>query len=222
MCVCCQELAYQPITTKCLHNVCKVGVWISRSSCCFCHVYIHLLLGVITRILLLLVPNNSTKQPQSSLQFCSSAVNTNTCSVPALLLVSVKCVFGVSVYVVVNTLYIWWTWRRYYRGRSLSDMSLSVFSLLIQSCLQRSFRAEVYSCPACRHDLGKDYDMILNKTLQQLLDQFFPGYSKGRWVCSLIGINMSRAEQFLPPQLHSQTEGTHVLFTHTCPQSQTS
>ncbi|KAG5272990.1 hypothetical protein AALO_G00171520 [Alosa alosa] len=71
MCVCCQELAYQPITTTCLHNVCK-------------------------------------------------------------------------------------------------------------SCLQRSFRAEVYSCPACRHDLGKDYVMILNKTLQQLLDQFFPGYSKGR------------------------------------------
>ncbi|KAL2099606.1 hypothetical protein ACEWY4_004000 [Coilia grayii] len=71
MCVCCQELAYQPITTICLHNVCK-------------------------------------------------------------------------------------------------------------SCLQRSFRAEVYSCPACRHDLGKDYVMILNKTLQQLLDQFFPGYSKGR------------------------------------------
>ncbi|XP_012685480.2 E3 ubiquitin-protein ligase UHRF2 [Clupea harengus] len=71
MCVCCQELAYQPVTTTCLHNVCK-------------------------------------------------------------------------------------------------------------SCLQRSFRAEVYSCPACRHDLGKDYIMILNKTLQQLLDQFFPGYSKGR------------------------------------------
>ncbi|XP_063066746.1 E3 ubiquitin-protein ligase UHRF2-like [Engraulis encrasicolus] len=71
MCVCCQELAYQPVTTICLHNVCK-------------------------------------------------------------------------------------------------------------SCLQRSFRAEVYTCPACRHDLGKDYVMVLNKTLQQLLDQFFPGYSKGR------------------------------------------
>ncbi|XP_016109163.1 E3 ubiquitin-protein ligase UHRF2-like [Sinocyclocheilus grahami] len=47
-------------------------------------------------------------------------------------------------------------------------------------CLQRSFRAEVFSCPACRHDLGKDYVMTLNKTLQLLLDQFFPGYSKGR------------------------------------------
>ncbi|XP_023656899.2 E3 ubiquitin-protein ligase UHRF2-like isoform X1 [Paramormyrops kingsleyae] len=49
-----------------------------------------------------------------------------------------------------------------------------------KACLQRSFRAEVYSCPACRHDLGKDYVMLLNKTLQGLLDQFFPGYSKGR------------------------------------------
>nr|XP_023687664.1 E3 ubiquitin-protein ligase UHRF2 isoform X3 [Paramormyrops kingsleyae]XP_023687665.1 E3 ubiquitin-protein ligase UHRF2 isoform X3 [Paramormyrops kingsleyae] len=49
-----------------------------------------------------------------------------------------------------------------------------------KTCLQRSFRAEVYTCPACRHDLGKDYVMILNKTLQVLLDQFFPGYSKGR------------------------------------------
>ncbi|KAJ7335483.1 hypothetical protein JRQ81_013424 [Phrynocephalus forsythii] len=71
MCVCCQELVYQPVTTECLHNVCK-------------------------------------------------------------------------------------------------------------SCLQRSFRAEVFTCPACRHDLGKGYTMVPNKILQALLDQFFPGYSKGR------------------------------------------
>uniref|UniRef100_A0A672Z828 E3 ubiquitin-protein ligase UHRF n=1 Tax=Sphaeramia orbicularis TaxID=375764 RepID=A0A672Z828_9TELE len=49
-----------------------------------------------------------------------------------------------------------------------------------KTCLQRSFRAKVYTCPACRHDLGKDYAMTQNKTLQMLLDQFFPGYSKGR------------------------------------------
>ncbi|XP_061590078.1 E3 ubiquitin-protein ligase UHRF2-like [Cololabis saira] len=49
-----------------------------------------------------------------------------------------------------------------------------------KTCLQRSFRAKVYTCPACRHDLGKDYLMTQNKTLQILLDQFFPGYSKGR------------------------------------------
>ncbi|XP_039945527.1 E3 ubiquitin-protein ligase UHRF2 isoform X5 [Hirundo rustica] len=71
MCVCCQELVYQPVTTECLHNVCK-------------------------------------------------------------------------------------------------------------SCLQRSFRAEVFTCPACRYDLGKGYVMAPNKILQTLLDQFFPGYSKGR------------------------------------------
>ncbi|XP_065262078.1 E3 ubiquitin-protein ligase UHRF2 [Emys orbicularis] len=71
MCVCCQELVYQPVTTECLHNVCK-------------------------------------------------------------------------------------------------------------SCLQRSFRAEVFTCPACRYDLGKGYTMVPNKILQTLLDQFFPGYSKGR------------------------------------------
>lgn len=49
-----------------------------------------------------------------------------------------------------------------------------------KTCLQRSFRAKVYTCPACRHDLGKDFPMTQNKTLQMLLDQFFPGYSKGR------------------------------------------
>ncbi|CAN9504517.1 unnamed protein product [Ophioblennius macclurei] len=49
-----------------------------------------------------------------------------------------------------------------------------------KTCLQRSFRAKVYTCPACRHDLGRDYVMTQNKTLQLLLDQFFPGYSKGR------------------------------------------
>ncbi|XP_029941530.1 E3 ubiquitin-protein ligase UHRF2 [Salarias fasciatus] len=49
-----------------------------------------------------------------------------------------------------------------------------------KTCLQRSFRAKVYTCPACRHDLGRDYAMTQNRTLQLLLDQFFPGYSKGR------------------------------------------
>ncbi|OXB62771.1 hypothetical protein ASZ78_017067 [Callipepla squamata] len=48
------------------------------------------------------------------------------------------------------------------------------------SCLQRSFRAEVFTCPACRYDLGRGYTMVPNKILQTLLDQFFPGYSKGR------------------------------------------
>uniref|UniRef100_A0A4W5QTD5 E3 ubiquitin-protein ligase UHRF n=1 Tax=Hucho hucho TaxID=62062 RepID=A0A4W5QTD5_9TELE len=49
-----------------------------------------------------------------------------------------------------------------------------------RECLQRSFKAEVYSCPACRHDLGKNNPMAVNKPLQAILTQFFPGYSSGR------------------------------------------
>ncbi|KAJ8418949.1 hypothetical protein AAFF_G00004480, partial [Aldrovandia affinis] len=49
-----------------------------------------------------------------------------------------------------------------------------------RECLQRSFKADVYTCPACRHDLGKGYSMNVNKPLQAILNQFFPGYSSGR------------------------------------------
>ncbi|KAG7282794.1 LOW QUALITY PROTEIN: hypothetical protein CRUP_012183 [Coryphaenoides rupestris] len=49
-----------------------------------------------------------------------------------------------------------------------------------KECLQRSFRADVYTCPACRHDLGKTYPMNVNNPLQVILNQFFPGYSSGR------------------------------------------
>ncbi|XP_060088856.1 E3 ubiquitin-protein ligase UHRF1 [Heteronotia binoei] len=49
-----------------------------------------------------------------------------------------------------------------------------------KDCLDRSFRAEVYSCPACRNDLGKNYTMEVNEMLQTLLNQLFPGYGNGR------------------------------------------
>ncbi|KAK1896909.1 E3 ubiquitin-protein ligase UHRF1 [Dissostichus eleginoides] len=49
-----------------------------------------------------------------------------------------------------------------------------------RECLQRSFKADVHTCPACRYDLGKNYSMNINKTLQDILIQFFPGYSSGR------------------------------------------
>ncbi|XP_053157653.1 E3 ubiquitin-protein ligase UHRF1 isoform X2 [Hemicordylus capensis] len=49
-----------------------------------------------------------------------------------------------------------------------------------KDCLDRSFRAEVYSCPACRYDLGKNYMMQVNQPLQTLLIQLFPGYGNGR------------------------------------------
>lgn len=60
-----------------------------------------------------------------------------------------------------------------------ADDALSYLPL--QECLQRSFKAEVYTCPACRHDLGKNYSMAVNKSLQDILNQLFPGYNSGRW-----------------------------------------
>ncbi|XP_056374998.1 E3 ubiquitin-protein ligase UHRF1-like [Hyla sarda] len=51
---------------------------------------------------------------------------------------------------------------------------------ICKSCLDRSFKAAVYNCPACRHDLGKNYNMQVNKPLQSLLVQLFPGYERGR------------------------------------------
>lgn len=49
-----------------------------------------------------------------------------------------------------------------------------------KSCLQRSFKADVYTCPACRYDIGKNCSMVVNKCLQSLLTQLFPGYGNGR------------------------------------------
>ncbi|XP_072268955.1 E3 ubiquitin-protein ligase UHRF1-like [Pyxicephalus adspersus] len=51
---------------------------------------------------------------------------------------------------------------------------------ICKSCLDRSFKAAVYCCPACRHDLGKNYNIQVNKPLQSVLLQLFPGYEKGR------------------------------------------
>ena len=47
-------------------------------------------------------------------------------------------------------------------------------------CLKRSFKAEVYTCPFCRFDLGKGYGMKVNKDLQAVLIDIFPGYNAGR------------------------------------------
>lgn len=44
-----------------------------------------------------------------------------------------------------------------------------------QSCLQRHMQGEDHSFLACRFDLGKTYNMILNKELQMLPDQISPG-----------------------------------------------
>ncbi|XP_033117513.1 E3 ubiquitin-protein ligase UHRF1-like [Anneissia japonica] len=49
-----------------------------------------------------------------------------------------------------------------------------------KACLQRSFRAQVYNCPACRYDLGKGYSMAQSKVLASILRELFPGYENGR------------------------------------------
>ncbi|XP_004632820.1 E3 ubiquitin-protein ligase UHRF1 [Octodon degus] len=49
-----------------------------------------------------------------------------------------------------------------------------------KDCLDRSFRAQVFSCPACRYDLGRGYAMQVNTALQNILNHFFPGYGSGR------------------------------------------
>ena len=61
------------------------------------------------------------------------------------------------------------------------DSAVCIALLFVfQPCLQRSFKAEVYSCPACRTDLGKDMDMEQNKVLGKALNGLFPGYENGR------------------------------------------
>ncbi|KAL4684506.1 hypothetical protein H8959_022200 [Pygathrix nigripes] len=49
-----------------------------------------------------------------------------------------------------------------------------------KDCLDRSFRAQVLSCPACRYDLGWSYAMQVNQPLQTILNQLFLGYGNGR------------------------------------------
>lgn len=47
-------------------------------------------------------------------------------------------------------------------------------------CLQRSFKADVHSCPFCRHQLGAGYELEVNSQLQSSLIELFPGYEGGR------------------------------------------
>lgn len=121
LCICCQEVVFQPITTECQHNVCRV-----RS------------------VLLCRIVYAATSQHYVN----ESWVCLNT-------RLTIHC------------------------GILVSEWNL--FILDFQECLQRSFKAEVYTCPACRHDLGKNYSMTVNKSLQDILNLLFPGYSNGRW-----------------------------------------
>nr|XP_039255281.1 E3 ubiquitin-protein ligase UHRF1-like [Styela clava] len=51
---------------------------------------------------------------------------------------------------------------------------------ICKSCLKRSFNAEVYSCPTCRFELGKNYKFVVNENLQNALLKLLPGYDNGR------------------------------------------
>lgn len=48
-----------------------------------------------------------------------------------------------------------------------------------KACLMRSFKSEVYNCAHCRHDL-KDYEVVVNDALQEILCEIFPGYNSQR------------------------------------------
>nr|NP_001071846.1 UHRF2 protein [Ciona intestinalis]BAE06743.1 Ci-UHRF2 [Ciona intestinalis] len=50
---------------------------------------------------------------------------------------------------------------------------------LCKTCLQRSFKADIYSCPVCREDLEKE-NIEINIPLQKVLLKLFPGYTSGR------------------------------------------
>ncbi|XP_050407733.2 E3 ubiquitin-protein ligase UHRF1-like [Patella vulgata] len=59
-------------------------------------------------------------------------------------------------------------------------VSLDCSHNVCKSCLSRSFKAQVYSCPACRHDLGEKYPMEVNAPLSKVLCSLYPGYEAGR------------------------------------------
>ena len=47
-------------------------------------------------------------------------------------------------------------------------------------CLVRSFKAEIFTCPNCRFNLGQGYKLTENGNLNFTLMQLFPGYERGR------------------------------------------
>ncbi|GFR27408.1 e3 ubiquitin-protein ligase UHRF1 [Trichonephila clavata] len=51
---------------------------------------------------------------------------------------------------------------------------------ICKSCLERSFKANVFNCPMCRQELDKTCINERNKHLQDALLALFPGYDAGR------------------------------------------
>lgn len=60
------------------------------------------------------------------------------------------------------------------------SLSLTVTYVFPKACLKRSFSAEVYNCPMCRHELGKEFKMKVNEHLAAALQHLFAGYEAGR------------------------------------------
>lgn len=52
--------------------------------------------------------------------------------------------------------------------------------IICKSCLERSFSAEIFTCPCCRYELGKEFKFCVNQNLASALLKLFPGYEKGR------------------------------------------
>ncbi|KAI4459404.1 e3 ubiquitin-protein ligase uhrf-related [Holotrichia oblita] len=51
---------------------------------------------------------------------------------------------------------------------------------ICKSCLGRSFSADIFTCPYCRFELGKDYKITVNENLATVLQKLFPGYEVSR------------------------------------------
>merc|ERR1712071_413770 len=63
---------------------------------------------------------------------------------------------------------------------AFKPVTTTCFHNICLNCLQRSFRAGVYNCPHCRHELGKNLEMEPNEQLCKALNAIFPGYENGR------------------------------------------
>ncbi|XP_040564804.1 E3 ubiquitin-protein ligase UHRF1 [Lepeophtheirus salmonis] len=51
---------------------------------------------------------------------------------------------------------------------------------MCKKCILRVFKEELYSCPSCRKELGRNYSIKVNKSLQTILRSMFDGYESGR------------------------------------------
>ena len=69
---------------------------------------------------------------------------------------------------------------------AFKPVTTTCFHNICLNCLQRSFRAGVYNCPHCRHELGKNLEMEPNEQLCKALNAIFPGYENGRWLFLLL------------------------------------